>query len=365
MMFASFPKAQYQAYRTEIDAAIARVLDSGSYIMGAEVSAFEDELAAYVGLGHAVGVASGTDALTLALMALDIGDGDEVITVSHTAVATAAAIRRAGAKAVLVDIETDYFTLDPACFKAAITPKTKAVIVVHLYGQAADLDAIGAIATDHGLKVVEDCAQALGATYGAASVGGIGDISCFSFFPTKNLGAIGDGGAVLTNDANVAARLRGLRQYGWRDDRISHVTGMNSRLDELQAAILRVKLCHLDTDTERRRAIAGQYDNLLADLDMDLPKLRPGSGHAYHLYAVQCRQRDDLLAHLKANGIQAGVHYPVPVHLQPAYAGQGPLPVTEQAASGTLSLPMYPELTAADIEEVAASVRSFFKDLNP
>ena len=360
MMFASFPKAQYQAYRSEIDAAIARVLDSGSYILGREVKAFEEEFAAYIGVKHAIGVGSGTDALTLALMALGIGAGDEVISVSHTAVATAAAIAGAGAKPVFVDIEADYLTLDPACLKAAITEKTKAVVAVHLYGQAANLDAIKALAAERAIPVIEDCAQAVGASYGAAKLGSIGDLGAFSFFPTKNLGAIGDGGAVLTDDDALAERLSGLHQYGWRDDRISHVAGMNSRLDELQAAILRVKLRHLDDDTERRRAIAGHYDALLAGLDVALPKVRPGSAHAYHLYALHCQDRDGLLAHLKADDILAGVHYPVPVHLQPAYLG-GTLPVTEQAARQTLSLPMYPELTDADIERVAASVCSFFK----
>jgi dTDP-4-amino-4,6-dideoxygalactose transaminase len=359
MMFASFPKAQYQAYRSEIDTAIARVLDSGNYIMGAEVKAFEKEFATHIGLKHAIGVGSGTDALTLALMVLDIGVGDEVISVSHTAVATTAAIRLTGAIPVLVDIEADYFTLDPACLKAAITKKTKAVVVVHLYGQAADMDAICAIAADHGLKVVEDCAQAVGATYKTAELGSIGDIGCFSFFPTKNLGAIGDGGAVLTNNDAFAEILRGLRQYGWQDDRISHVTGMNSRLDELQAAILRVKLRHLDTDTKRRRAIAEQYGELLDELEVDVPKVRPGTNHAFHLYALQCRNRDDMLTHLETKGIRAGVHYPIPVHLQPAYAHQTTLPRTEQAALETLSLPMYPELTAGDIVQIAAAVRSF------
>jgi len=361
MIFASFPKAQYQAYRSEIDTAIARVLESGSYIMGAEVKAFEKEFATHIGLKHAIGVGSGTDALTLALMALDIGAGDEVISVSHTAVATTAAIRFTGAIPVLVDIEADYFTLDPACLEAAITKKTKAVVVVHIYGQAANMDAICAIAADHGLKVVEDCAQAVGATYGADKLGSIGDIGCFSFFPTKNLGAIGDGGAVLTNNNAVAKSLKGLRQYGWQDDRISHVTGMNSRLDELQAAILRVKLRHLDTDTKRRRAIAEQYSELLDELEVDIPKVRPGTNHAFHLYALQCQNRDDMLTHLKAEGIRAGVHYPVPVHLQPAYAHQTTLPRTEQVALETLSLPMYPELTTGEIERIAATVRSFSK----
>ncbi len=360
MMFASFPKAQYQAYRSEIDAAIARVLDSGIYILGQEVKAFEEEFAAYIGVKHAIGVGNGTDALTLALMALGIGSGDEVICVSHTAVATAAAIVQAGAKPVFVDIEADYLTLDPSCLEAAITEQTKAVIAVHLYGQAANLDAIKILAEDHAIPVIEDCAQAVGASYGAAKLGSIGDVGTFSFFPTKNLGAIGDGGAVLTNDNALAERLRGLHQYGWQDDRISHVAGVNSRLDELQAAILRVKLRHLDSDTLRRRDIAAQYNALLEGLDVTLPKVRPDSDHAYHLYALHCQDRDGLLAHLKADDILAGVHYPVPVHMQPAYR-EGVLPITEQAARQTLSLPMYPELTAANIERVAASVRCFFK----
>lgn len=366
MIYASFPKAQYLAHRAEIDAAISRVLDSGSYILGQEVKAFEQQFASYIGLKHAIGVASGTNALTLALLALGVGQGDEVISVSHSAVATAAAIVGAGARPVFVDIEVDYLTLDAACLKAAITTKTKAVVVVHLYGQAADMDSICAVAAEHGLKVVEDCAQAAGATYGAAKLGSIGDVGCFSFFPTKNLGAIGDGGAVVCNDDALARRVASLRQYGWGDERISHQVGMNSRLDELQAAILRVKLGYLDADTGRRRVLAASYDALLADLGLALPKVRPGSGHAFHLYALRYERRDALLAHLRAEHIMAGVHYPVPIHMQPAYGGyaQGGLPITRQVALQTLSLPLYGELSTVEVERVAAAVRSFVKGSN-
>ncbi len=363
MIFASFPKAQCQAYRKEIDAAIARVLDGDIYILGNEVKAFEEEFAAYIGVNNAVGVGSGTDALTLALLALGIGDGDEVITVSHTAVATAAAIARTGAKPVFVDIEADYWTLDPAKLEDALTSNTKAIMPVHLYGQAANLEAIKMFADGHDLKLVEDCAQSVGGAYGRAKLGSFGDIGCFSFFPTKNLGAIGDGGGVVTNDVALAERLRALRQYGWQADRISHEPGMNSRLDELQAAILRVKLRHLDEDTERRFEIAAQYTSRLAGLAVIPPLIRPDTDHAFHLYAVQTDARDRLLAHLKSQDIMAGVHYPQPVHLQPAYLNADPelsLPVTEAAAKGTLSLPIYPELTSDEIAAVVDGVLSFF-----
>ena len=301
----------------------------------------------------------------LILMGLGIGAGDEVITVSHTAVATASAIAQTGASPVFVDVEADFQTLDPAKFEAAISARTRAVVAVHLYGQAANMEAIGRIAARHDIPVIEDCAQAVGGAYTVAKLGSIGAIGCFSFFPTKNLGAIGDGGAVLTNDDAVAERLTGLRQYGWQGERASQEIGMNSRLDELQAAILRVKLRHLDADTERRGVIAAEYETRLADLPLDLPKARPATRHAYHLYALQCRDRDGLLAHLKTYEILAGVHYPVPVHLQPAYrqaVRAGTLDITEQASRTTLSLPMYPELTTAQIEYVSNAVRSFFKD---
>ena len=246
------PAAQYRAHQAEIKAAIARVLDSGFFVLGEEVEKFERAFAQYCGVAHGVGVASGTDALELAMRALGIGPGDEVITVSHTAVATAAAVLACGATPVLVDVEDAYYTLDPAKIAAAITPRTKAIVPVHLYGQAADMDAILALARPRGLRVIEDCAQCTGGRYGARRLGSLGDIACFSFYPTKNLGAIGDGGIVVTSDADLAARVRRLRQYGWDETRKTHEIGRNSRLDPIQAAILSVKLPHLDADNARR-----------------------------------------------------------------------------------------------------------------
>jgi dTDP-4-amino-4,6-dideoxygalactose transaminase len=358
------PRAQYESHKDAIDSAIRRVLESGRYILGDEVSAFEREFADYVGVRDAVGVGSGTEALHLALAACGVGPSDEVITVAHTAVASVAAIELCGATPVFVDIEPDYFTLDPNQLEHAITSRTKAVIPVHLYGQAADLHAVNSIAQQHGVKVVEDCSQAHGAIYRDKRVGSWGDVACFSFYPTKNLGAIGDGGALVTNNPLLAEKVRCLREYGWSSGRkVSDVTGWNSRLDELQAAILRVKLQFLDEDNERRRKIACVYDELLRDSDLVLPQSREDATHVFHLYVVRSEERDELLARLRAEGIVALVHYPVPVHLQPAYLGRlrggGNLPNTERAAREILSLPIYPELTDAEIEKVAAACVSY------
>lgn len=357
------PGAQYRAHRQDIDTAIRRVCDSDRYILGPEVEAFEHEFAAYLGVGHAVGVASGTDAITLALMACGIGPGDEVVTVAHTAVASVAAIERAGAVPVLADIEAGPCTIDPGRFEAAITERTKAVLPVHLYGQSADLDAVMEIARRHGLRVIEDCAQAPGATLGGRRLGAIGDAGCFSFYPTKNLGALGDGGLVATGDAALAARLRQLRQYGWDGGPVSQLPGLNSRLDELQAAVLRAKLPHLDADNARRAALAGRYDDALAGLGLGLPVRRQGAGHVHHLYVVRAADRDGLKAHLERAGVIAGIHYPVPVHLQPAYrgrlAGSDALAESERAANEVLSLPLYPELEDGAVDRVAAAIREF------
>ncbi|HEY0302743.1 MAG TPA: DegT/DnrJ/EryC1/StrS family aminotransferase, partial [Rhizomicrobium sp.] len=305
-----------------------------------------------------------TEALHLALRACGIGAGDEVITVSHTAVATVAAIELAGATPVLVDVEPGFFTIDPAAVAAAITPRSRAVIVVHLYGQLAAMDQLLPLARGHGLKVIEDCAQAHGADSGGRKAGSIGDAGCFSFYPTKNLGALGDGGLVVTGDDGIAARARSLREYGWSERHVSVVPGWNSRLDEVQAAILRVKLPLLDADNARRRVLAARYDSGLAGLPLALPRRRDGASHAFHLYVVRCDRRDALRAHLRAGGIGSLVHYPVPVHRQPAYAARGlhrePMAETVRATAEVLSLPMFPQLTTADQEAVIASVRSFF-----
>jgi dTDP-4-amino-4,6-dideoxygalactose transaminase len=357
------PRAQYLAHKTEIDAALQAVLERGWYIRGDEGRAFEAEFAAYHGSAGAVGVASGTDALHLALVACGIGAGDEVITVSHTAVATVAAIEQAGASPVLADIDPDFYTLAPAAFEAAITPRTKAVIPVHLYGQPADLAPIVRIAHEHGVRVIEDCAQAHGARYRGRPVGTWGDLACFSFYPTKNLGALGDGGLVLTADPAMTERVRLLSEYGWAERFVSHVTGWNSRLDELQAAVLRVKLRHLDADNTARACLADAYDVALRAEHLGAPKRRPDATHVFHLYVVRSADRDALQGFLRARGVAALVHYPVPVHLQPAYRGRlrgsDHLPETEQAAREVLSLPIYPELAREDLDAVVAAIRAF------
>ena len=361
MILCSNPKAQYLAHKKQIDTAVQRVLDSGWYILGEEVKQFEAEFASYTGAGHALGVGNGTEAIHLALAACGIGQGDEVITVSHTAVATVAAIELTGATPVLVDIDPRYFTLDVSLVEKAITPRTRAIVPVHIYGQPVDMDAVMAIARRHGLRVIEDCAQAHGATWQGKRVGSIGDLGCFSFYPTKNLGALGDGGMVVTGDQELAAKARLLREYGWAERFISHFPGWNSRLDEIQAAVLRVKLPFLDADNQARREIAAIYGELAGDLD--LPAVRPGVEHVFHLYVTRSTRRDELLKHLREKGIGAAVHYPAPVHLQPAYRGRLPggnaLPETERAAREILSLPIYPELTDTEQHTVKKAVLAF------
>ncbi len=365
--FPAQPHANYLAHRTAIDDAIRRVLDSGWYILGSEVEAFEREFAAFLGAERVVSVANGTDALELALRAGGVGAGDVVITVSHTAVATVAAIERAGASPVLVDIEPETFTLDPARLEATIKTHLdrglKAIIVVHLYGHPADLPAIAEIAKRHGLLLIEDCAQSHGAKLAGRTTGTWGDLAAFSFYPTKNLSAIGDGGAVATQSAELAARVAELRQYGWRERYISASAGVNSRLDELQAAILRAKLGALAAENARRREIAARYSAGLRETGLRLPITRAGAEHVFHQYVVRTPQRDALLQHLRERGIPTAIHYPAPVHLQPAYAGRvahgaGGLAETERACREILSLPMHPHLSdeavACVIEEIRA-----------
>jgi dTDP-4-amino-4,6-dideoxygalactose transaminase len=365
MILCANPKAQYLAYKPEIDEAIQRVLDRGRYILGEEVSNFEAEFASYLGVKHAIGLGSGTEAIHVALAACGIGPGDEVITVSHTAVATVAAIELTGATPVLVDIEPDFFTLDPLQFQAAITSRTRAVIPVHLYGQPANLEPIMEIARARNLRVIEDCAQAHGATYQGNRVGSYGDIACFSFYPTKNLGALGDGGMVVTSDAGLAERARLLREYGWAKRYVSHIAGWNSRLDELQAAVLRVKLRYLDQDNRKRARLADQYGEGLDDCTLVLPSARDNTTHAYHLYVVRSSKRDRMQVFLNDRGIGTLVHYPVPIHLQAAYDKRIPggtvLQQTERAAQEVLSLPIYPELSDSDVQQVIESIRDFEK----
>jgi dTDP-4-amino-4,6-dideoxygalactose transaminase len=364
MISCSNPLAQYHAHKAEIDAAIARVLEKGWYILGNQVASFEQEFAAYCSVSHAVGVGSGTEAIHIALAACSIGPGDEVITVSHTAVATVSAIELTGAKAVFADIENDYYTMDPAIIQKLITRKTKAIIPVHLYGQPAELDQIIAIAKKNNIKVIEDCAQAHGARYKGKRVGSWGDMGCFSFYPTKNLGALGDGGMVVTHNPALAKKAALVREYGWAERYISSVPGWNSRLDEIQAAILRVKLAYLDNDNAKRQKLAARYNRALSDTHLVLPSTRSNTEHVYHLYVIRSDKREALQKHLKQSGIGALIHYPVPVHLQPAYnnTSSGSLPNTEQAAKEVLSLPMYPELKEQEIDAVCDALHSFEKE---
>lgn len=362
MILCSNPKAQYLSYKSEIDAAISRVLDKGWYILGEEVKAFEEELANYIGVSYGVGVGSGTEAVHLALAACGIGPGDEVITVSHTAVATVSAIELSGATAVFVDVEPKYYTLDPERIELAITSRTKAIIPVHIYGQPVDMDPILEIANKYNLRVIEDCAQAHGAIYKGRCVGSLSDTGCFSFYPTKNLGAIGDGGMVVTNSTELAEKAKLLREYGWAERHVSHFAGWNTRLDEIQAAILRVKLKHLDEDNSKRVRLAQEYNRELSSTSLILPKQREKATHVYHLYVIRSKRRNELLSFLKEKNIGTLIHYPVPVHLQPAYAHlvvNVKLQETEQISKEIISLPMYPELKESEITTVTSAIKEF------
>ena len=357
-------QAQYARIKSEIEPAVLAVLSSGHYVQGAEVAAFEREFAAYADARHAVAVNTGTSALHLALLAAGVGPGDEVVTVPHTFAATVAAILYAGARPIFVDVDPVTYTLDPAGLEAAITPRTRAVIPVHLYGQPAELDPILAVARRHGLVVIEDAAQAHGAEYKGRRIGGIGDLTCFSFYPGKNLGACGEGGAVTTNDDELARKVRLLRSWGEEKKYEHRLRGFNFRLDEIQGAILRIKLRHLEEWTEARRAHAARYDRALADVPVVTPVAGDDVRHVYHVYAVRTAgpaERESLRRALAADGIATNVHYPIPVHLQEAYAnlgfGPGSFPHAERAASEVLSLPMYAELPRDAAERVAATLR--------
>ncbi len=360
------PRAGYLALRAEIDGAIAEVLNGPSYVLGATVERFETAFAEYVGMAHGVGVNNGTDAIHLALRALGLGRGDEVIAVSHTAVATVAAIRMSGAEPVLADVDPNTYTISVEEVRKLIGPRTKAIIAVHLYGHPVDLTGLKEVCQTHGLKLIEDCAQAHGAMYHGRMVGSFGDLSTFSFYPTKNLGAIGDGGMVICNDGELARKLRLLRQYGWDVPQHSLVEGWNSRLDPLQAAILQVKLKHLPAFTGRRIALAEAYSAGLKELPLFLPQVMPVCQHVFHLYVVRLADqttRDALRKHLLGFGIQAGVHYLLPVHLQSAYSGwirTGSMASTEEVANTVLSLPLYPELSDDDQARVIAAITTFF-----
>lgn len=358
-------KAQYASIKHEIDSAIERVVASTAFILGEEVKAFEEAFARYVGAKHAVGTSSGTSALALALRACGVGEGDEVITTPMTFTATAEAICHVGARPVFVEIDGATFNLDPSRIEDAITSRTKALLPVHLYGNPCDMAPIMDIARRHGLRVVEDAAQAHGATYKGVPVGTIGDVGCFSFYPGKNLGAYGDAGAVVTNDDEIAAKVRLLRDHG-RKTKYEHLeVGYGERLDALQAAILRAKLAHLEEWTVLRRKWARLYADKLSRLPVRVVEPTSGSEPVYHIFAVQCSERDRLLDWLNSRGIHAGVHYPIPLHLQPAYKflgyREGAFPVAERAAKQEVSLPIYPELGESGVDEVVDAVRGFFK----
>jgi dTDP-4-amino-4,6-dideoxygalactose transaminase len=356
-------KAQYLTIKDEIGEAIAAVLDSGHFVLGEQVEAFEQDFAAYCGARYGVAVNSGTSALHLALLALGVGPGDEVITVPFTFVATVAAIHYTGARTIFVDIDPVSYTLDRNQLERAISHRTKAIIPVHLYGQPADMTAVSEIARRHGVPVIEDACQAHGAEHCGKRVGCLGNLACFSFYPGKNLGAYGEGGMVVTSHEHFARIIRMMRDWG-QERKYHHVLkGYNYRLEAIQGAILGVKLRHLEAWTEARRRHARLYDVLLSQSAVEPPKARLHARHVYHVYAVRSRDRDALQSYLQTRGIQTGIHYPIPVHLQKAYADlgyrKGDFPHSERAAAEVLSLPMYPELASTAIEQVAEAVRSF------
>lgn len=356
-------RRQYESLQNEIGRAIRRVLERGWFVLGEEVEQFEREFAACLGARHAIGVASGTEAIQLSLMAIEVGPGDEVITAANTCVPTVAGITAAGARPVLVDIDPLSFNIDPSKLEEALTPRTKAVLPVHLYGQSADMDALIEIAERRNIAVVEDAAQAHGATFRDRKLGSIGLAGCFSFYPSKNLGAFGDGGCVVTDDEEIAARLRRLRNYG-QERRYHHTAkGINSRLDEIQAAILRVKLPHLNRWNARRCEIAELYNREINNNFIIKTAEMPYGRSNYHLYVIRCQRRDELQRHLAENGVTTLIHYPVPIHLQAAYSdlgkGAGAYPISEACANEVLSLPIFPELTDEEARYVAACVNSF------
>jgi dTDP-4-amino-4,6-dideoxygalactose transaminase len=359
-------RAGYEQRKPAIDRALHEVLDRCDFILGEAVDAFESAFAAFCGTRHAIGVDSGTSALELMLRAYDIGPGDEVITAANTFVATVAAIDAVGATPVLVDVTETTYTIDPGLVRAAVTSTTKAIIAVHLYGQPVDMRPINAVAAEHGLYVFEDACQAHGSTYHGRRAGSLGDAAAFSFYPSKNLGGFGDGGMVTLDDDDAAARLRELRNLG-SSSKYRHTTkGFNRRLDTLHAAVLAVKLRHLDEDNAARRRASRSYDTLLDQLPVDTPRVRDDAEHVYHLYVIEVDDRDRLREHLDSDAIRTGIHYPVPVHLQEAYRslgyGPGAFPVTERAAGRILSLPMFPTISDSAIERTTNAIRQFHDD---
>ena len=361
----SDPLASYLANKNEIDHAIRRVLESGWFVLGQEVEVFEKEFAAFHGENfHSVGVANGTDAIALCLRSLGLGLGDEVITVSHTAVATIAGIEQAGYIPVFADIDPVSRCIDPRSIEEKIGPKTRAIMPVHIYGQPAEMHKILEIGKAHQLEVIEDCSQAHGAEINGQKVGTFANLSAFSCYPTKNLGGTGDGGVILCRSKDFADKIKSLRQYGWNEHRESTITGFNSRLDEMQAAILQVKLRHLSDGNEKRRLIAQRYNHAFQDLPITLPNQKTNEMHAMHLYVIECERRDELLEYLRSKGVGASLHYPLAVHQHAAYAnrikGGDELPMTEQFYQKNLTLPMFPELPDYCVEKVISAVHKFF-----
>jgi dTDP-4-amino-4,6-dideoxygalactose transaminase len=355
--------AQLRSIRGEIDAAVGRVLDGGSFILGEEVERFEEEFAAYCAAHHAVGLDSGVSALEMGMRALGIGPGDEVIVPVNSFIASSSAVSFTGATPVFVDVDPLTYNIDPHQVEKCITPRTKAIMIVHLYGQPADIDDVSSIAENNDLFVIEDAAQAHGARYRGRPVGSFGHVAAFSFYPAKNLGAFGDAGAVVTNDAEVADAVRLMRNYGQSEKHRHEHLGWNRRLDTIQAAVLRVKLRHLDRWNARRQDLAGLYDHLLEGQRVTTPSTKPHRDHVYHLYVIQVEDRDALRAFLRERGIDTGIHYPVPIHLQPAYAHlgceAGTFPVAEAGAGRILSLPMFPELSDEQVEHIADGIEAF------
>lgn len=355
--------AQYHSIKKEIDTAVLSTLESGHFILGPQVVKFEESIGAYLGVDHAIGLASGTDALVIALRALNIGDGDEVIIPAYTFFATAGTVMSVGAKPVIVDVDPQSYQIDVSKIEAAITPKTKAIIPVHLYGHPSEMNPIMEISRKHGLKVIEDNAQGFGAEYLGKKTGSFGDIGCLSFFPTKNLGAYGDGGAVVTNDPVLAEQMRMLRAHGWKKKYYSEMVGYNSRLDAMQAAILQAKFPYLDSWNEKRRELSKRYTEHLAPLGIVTPVEREWAKHVYHLYIIRTSNRDALQAFLKEKGIASEVYYPLPPHLSVPCRKygykEGDFSHAEKAAKETLALPLYPEMSLAQQDEVIAAVREF------
>ncbi len=356
---------QYRKIKPEIDSAVQAVFESGNFILGKEVGEFECSVAGYLGVRYAVGCASGTDALQIAQMALEIGPGDEVITTPFSFVATTETIALLGAKPVYVDIDPQTFNIDPNRIEKAITKKTRAIIPVHLYGQPADMDAILDIAKRHNLRIIEDAAQAMGASYKKKKVCGIGDIGCISFFPSKNLGAFGDAGMVVSNDVELGERMRVISIHGSKTRYHHDMLGVNSRLDTLQAVILKVKLSHLDSWNKARRQFARVYDSMLEDLPVILPHVVGEGEHIFHQYTIRAPKRDKLAEHLKSKNIPHGIYYPIPLHLQKAFASagskQGDFPVTEKAAAEVLSLPMHTQLTPDQQSYIVGAIKQFYQ----